>query len=92
MIAYRSTWMGIAMLWIMIYHTNIVFPSVFKFFKMVGYGGVDIFIFASGIGNYYSYLKDKSPLDFLKRRIIRLAPAYLPVIIVWCIYYILKEN
>lgn len=80
--------MGIAMLWIMLYHTGISFSIIgFDYFKFIGYGGVDIFLFASGIGNYYSYNKDEAPLRFLKRRISRLAPVYVPFIVIWGIIH-----
>lgn len=89
MIKYRSVWMGFAMIWIMFYHTEMsIHMRALNRFKLVGYGGVDIFLFAAGVGNYYSYLKDESPLDFMKRRLIRLAPAYIPFIIMYCIYSI----
>lgn len=84
MIDYRGVWMGLAMLWIMLFHSKMAFAiPALSFFKRIGYGGVDIFLFASGVGNYYSYLKDENPLDFLKRRIVRLAPVYVPFIFVW---------
>lgn len=90
MITYREVWMGLAMLWIMFFHTMISFPSsALKYVKALGYGGVDIFLFAAGIGNYYSYLRDESPLDFLKRKIYRLAPAYIPFISLWCIVQVI---
>ena len=88
-IRYRYVWMGIAMLWVIFFHMNTMFHStVVRMIKNTGYGGVDIFLFASGIGNYYSYLRDEKPLDFLRRRISRLAPVYIPFIIIWCIYYL----
>lgn len=42
-------------------------------------------MFAAGLGSYHSYLKDHSPLDYLERRIIRLAPVYVPFILIWII-------
>ena len=78
--------MGIAMIWIVAYHSGIdLYNPILIYVKEIGYGGVDIFLFAAGLGNYYSYLKDYSPLDFLKRRIVRLAPVYFPFILVWII-------
>lgn len=83
---YRSVWMGIAMLWVVFFHSNLHFENfVLSSIKLTGYGGVDIFMFAAGLGSYYSYLKDHSPLDYLKRRIIRLATVYVPFILVWII-------
>lgn len=89
-IRYRKIWMGIAMLWIMLYHSGISTDFILlKYIKNIGYGGVDIFLFASGIGNYYSYLRDESPLQFLKRRVLRLAPTYVPFILLWCAFEII---
>lgn len=81
---FRNQWLGIAMVWIMWYHSgfsgNI---RVFHYLKSIGYGGVDICLFASGIGCYFSLEKDSDILRFLKRRIKRLAPVYLCFIIPW---------
>ena len=58
---FRNQWLGIAMVWIMWYHSgfsgNI---RVFHYLKSIGYGGVDICLFASGIGCYFSLEKDSS--------------------------------
>lgn len=90
---YRTIWMGFAMLWIMSFHChmNIGFRAI-AYIREIGYGGVDIFLFASGIGNYFSYNRDNSPLDFIKRRIFRLAPSYIPFICVWCIIMIIRNR
>lgn len=84
--------MGIAILWVMFYHFEAPINGIPEIVKNYGYGGVDIFLFASGIGNYLSYLRDESPGDFLKRRINRLAPTYLPFIIFWLVYKFLNGN
>lgn len=89
MISYRPVWMGIAILWVLFFHSELDLPYPLSYLLQVGYGGVDIFIFASGVGNYYSYLKDESPLDFFKRKIIRLAPAYVPIVLLWCLYSVI---
>lgn len=91
MISYRSVWMGFAMLWVIVYHVRLTCPiGLLQQIKSMGYAGVDIFLFAAGIGNYYSYFKDESPLDFLKRRIKRLAPTYVPFMVVWCLVKVLQ--
>lgn len=92
MFSYRSVWMGIAIIWIMLFHSQISLPNPLNWLLLIGYGGVDIFLFASGIGNYYSYLKDKAPLKFFKRRLFRLAPAYIPIILIWCLYFVLYKE
>ncbi len=89
-ISYREVWMGIAMLLVMLFHSEIKLVPPFTTIKNFGYGGVDVFFLASGIGNYYSYLKDENPLGFINRRIRRLAPVYIPFIIVWCAYSVMR--
>ncbi len=90
MISYRTVWMGAAMLWIMLYHSGLKLPGILEGIRSCGYGGVDVFIFASGVGNYYSYTRDENPLRFLKRRLLKLAPAYLVFIISWCLVHVLS--
>lgn len=87
MISYREVWMGLATLWIMVYHADFQFRlGLLDNIRSFGYGGVDIFLLASGIGNYFSYLKDESPQKFLNRRISRIAPSFVPFILLWCVY------
>ena len=84
---YRAALMGIAMLWIILHHCYFeVKPSMliyFPFFKL-GAGGVDIFLFLSGFGCYYSLTKNPDIGSFLWRRIKRFFPA-IPVFIVYII-------
>lgn len=82
---YRGIWLGMAMLWIMLAHSGLRLPSaLFEYLKMFGYGGVDLCLFASGAGCYFSLDADPDGLRFLKRRVLRLAPAYLCFCTVWC--------
>lgn len=85
---YRSLWIGAALLWITFFHSGFSTGSVLlELFKIFGYGGVDICLFASGIGCYYSLEKDPDILRFLKRRICRLGPVYLCFIVPWLIWH-----
>lgn len=79
---FRSVWMGIAILWIMLYHSdiNLDFLSTWKSF---GYGGVDIFFFASGLGCYYSLQKQPDPAAFLAKRMKRILPPYYIALAIW---------
>ena len=65
--AYRTPIMGFSILWVMLYHIGLEYdyPN-FVISKMMslGYGGVDFFIFLSGFGLYYSYLKDNRIKNF----------------------------
>ena len=82
----RSFLMGIAILWVVLYHIpeECTLP-VIGFIKNAGYGGVDIFIFLSGFGSFYSLKKNEDALSFLKRRLIRLFPSYLLFITIFMI-------
>lgn len=82
---YRNALMAFAMLWIGCYHTSFWLPlkPLNFFLKAVSYGGVDIFIFLSAFGLYYSFKKDSDLLNFYKKRLIRIFPAYIPLIIIY---------
>lgn len=87
LLSYRSAWLGVAMLWIALVHSGIVIPSyTLSRFQSWGYGGVDICLFASGIGCYYSLEKDSDAFRFLQRRFRRLAPAFYCVIPIWILF------
>lgn len=87
LLKYRNAWLGVAMLWIILFHTNFVFDTEFlRLLKGSGYGGVDICLFASGIGCYYSLSSDPDAARFLKRRVKRIMPTYWVFIVFWLIY------
>lgn len=87
LLRWRSAWIGCAMLWIMLAHSGLDFSFVpLAQWKQWGYGGVDICLFASGIGCWFSLDKEPDALRFLKRRVQRLAPAYLCFLPVWFAY------
>lgn len=81
--------MGFAILWIMAYHSRMsfsflpVFGEAVNRFRANGFGGVDIFLFLSGFGLYGSLSRGGGQLDFYKRRLKRVIPAYLPVLAAW---------
>ena len=84
---YRNIWLGCAMIWIVLYHTEVYMSiGLLRYFKGMGYGGVDICLFASGIGCYFSLNKDPEIINFFKRRFIRIAPTYWCFICIWFIY------
>lgn len=91
-IKYRKIWMGFAILWIIFFHFGYKLPDPFSFIQSSGYSGVDIFFFASGIGCYLSYSRDKNPAAFLKRRFIKIMPTYLIFIIIWCAYKVITDG
>lgn len=82
---YRSVWMGLAMLWVVIYHASSSLIHI-SFFKNIGYGGVDLCLFASGVGCYYSLSKNDDIGSFLKRRVARIFPTYWCFLPFWFLY------
>lgn len=84
--------MGLASLWIILYHSDIAFTQtdgggIAHFFyildyniyliKSLGQTGVDIFLFLSAVGLFFSLSKDEDLLSFYKKRIGRIIPTYL---------------
>lgn len=82
---YRGELMGLAMVFIMFFHIGL--PRYDTFFGLMRLGniGVDIFLFLSGIGLWFSWMKMPSMKRFFSRRYLRIYPAWL---IVSCLYYI----
>lgn len=65
----RNYIMGIAMVMVILFHCK-VFP-----FNWFGYWGVDIFLFLSGFGIYFSLSKSEKLLNFYLKRLVRIMPA-----------------
>ena len=79
--------MGFAILWVMILHSGLSIDSeLFQAFKRIGYGGVDIFLFASGLGCSYSLNKNRDIISFLKRRAVRILPTWWTFLIIWWLF------
>lgn len=88
---YRSHLMGMAILWVVFFHMKVTLPTkLIEFVWKIGYGGVDIFFFLSGIGVYYS-LKKNTVEEFYLRRLKRIMPAYLPIVFVVFILYNIQQ-
>lgn len=86
LLQYRSICMAVAILWVIFMHAGLsVGNGVVFFIKQIGYGGVDIFVFASGIGCFFSYLKNEDFFAFIKRRFYKLAPLYWIILIPWVV-------
>lgn len=79
--------MGFAILWVIFYHYlgKNSEVSISNLFFAVGHGGVDIFLFLSGFGLMFGSLtKNKIKIEkwsFYKKRIIRIFPIYILVIL-----------
>lgn len=84
--AYRSQLMGVAIIWVMLYHYfGKADPILTKnLFFAIGHGGVDIFLFLSGFGLVFSCFKGGGEInykEFIKKRFLRIIPTYYIVII-----------
>ncbi len=77
---YRRPLMGAAILWVFLYHVPVEVPRSLPCLPLlalqnIGYAGVDIFLFLSGIGLVYSAGKG-SWKRFYCRRFARILPAF----------------
>ena len=77
----RSTVMGIAAILIVWFHSGVIVPpgSLLELFKMTSDMGVDLFMFASGVGIYLAANKYASYWQYLYRRVRRVLIPYLCV-------------
>lgn len=84
---YRSQIMAVAILWIAVLHATMYFPiEIINWIKLIGQGGVDIFLFISSFGLYYAYQKESNALIFIRKRLFRIIPYFLPVALFRCYY------
>lgn len=92
---YRTQLMGFAMLWIIFFHSALHFSNDFlRIFRGIGYMGVDIFLFLSGIGITYSLQQNSNILSFYKKRLLRILPSYITIMLIMGIisYFTGKAN
>ena len=83
---FRSQLMGLAIIWVTLYHMNFSFAPI-RVFTMLGFTGVDIFLFLSGLGLYYSMCKNDSVLSFYERRAKRILPTYYLIGLLYSFIY-----
>lgn len=89
---YRSVWMAFAILWIALSHSWITIPPLFSKIKQLGYGGVDIFLFASGLGCCFSLSRNPDLSDFFRKRAKKSLPMYYIFLIFFFAYEFLTSN
>ena len=82
---YRGELMGAAMLFIMLFHVGLPRNDLFFGLRRMGNIGVDMFLFLSGLGLWFSWMKKPSARHFFTKRYLRIYPAWL---IMACLYYI----
>ncbi len=80
---YRNELKGIAILWVVFFHALIPCTGILWDIQKLGYGGVDVFFFLTGFGLYHSLKKGGGLGSYMDRRLWRILPAYLPVVVAW---------
>lgn len=73
---YRSELMGWSILWVMMLHFTFNQIKPLGFIAQYGFAGVDIFIFVSGFGLFYSLDKNDNLVSFYRKRLLRIFPTY----------------
>ena len=96
MSVHRNAIYGFAALWIVAFHlvdmmskVNATFPTSLRFFWdtfKLGNIGVDVFLFLSGVGLYYSFSKDGHVLRFYYKRLIRILVPFALICLPYLIY------
>lgn len=82
---HRRFVMGIAIMIVFYFHSEISFPEwlgAMNYLRGFFIGGVDIFLFLSGMGLYFSYSKNSNLAVFYKKRVFRILPTYWSIVIV----------
>ena len=82
---FRGELMGAAMLFIILFHVALPREDAFYGLRRMGNVGVDMFLFLSGIGLWFSWMKTPSARHFFIRRYLRIYPTWL---IIACLFYI----
>ncbi len=75
----RSELMGFAIIIVMLFHVNTPRADAFFGLRRMGNLGVDIFLFLSGIGLWFSWAKQQDWKRFYLNRALRIYPAWLLV-------------
>ena len=94
----RQFLMGIAILWIVLFHSfvgtdiRLSYPLYLKYIIVNGSCGVDIFVFLSGFGIFCSLHNNPNEINFYKKRILRLLPIFPLVIVDILIFYIAYKH
>ena len=90
---FRTQIMGLAALMIIACHapaSGVKMPYILTRFMGLGNFGVDIFLFLSGLGCYYSLINNvRGIFYYFKRRLSRLMIPYLLISLPFCLFYLL---
>ncbi len=74
---YRGELMGAAMLFVILFHVALDRGDPFYGLRRCGNVGVDIFLFLSGVGLWFSWTKTPDIHQFYRRRLLRILPTWL---------------
>lgn len=75
----RSQLMGLAMVFIVLFHAPLSQDDAFFGLRRCGNVGVDMFLLLSGIGLWYAWTHRPDTLHFYRRRLLRLLPTWIGV-------------
>lgn len=92
---YRTQLMGCATIMILLCHANgygVVLPSFLRNLLVYGNLGVDIFLFLSGFGCFYSLGKANNIMTFYKRRMLRILLPYITISVFFLIIDEILQN
>ena len=87
--AQRQLLMGFATAAILLIHSNLFFEihnAVRTTWDLL-FGAVDVFLFLSGLGLYYSFYKNKNLSLFYLHRFMRIIPQFLIVSVFWLVLH-----
>ena len=76
---FRAEQMGAAMLFVILFHVALDRGDPFYGLRRCGNVGVDIFLFLSGVGLWFSWVKTPDMRRFYRRRLLRIVPTWLVV-------------
>ncbi len=75
--SYRTELMGVATLLVLLCHGNFFGTQIGRAIAAEGQVGVELFLFLSGIGLYFSMRKNENVFVFYRHRFMRIIPSYL---------------
>lgn len=92
----RSVLIGIATVAVMLFHSyslhfedifsSVFLCNVFNYIQSLGNIGVDIFLFVSAFGLYYSFSKNPDVKSFYTKRLLRIIPSAMLIAAAYYIY------
>jgi len=88
----RGELMGFAIVLVVLFHISLPRQSAFYGWMRMGNIGVDIFLFLSGMGLWFSWSKSQVLRRFYERRLWRIYPAWLVVAALYYVPLFMKDG